>query len=982
MPPNRVIHQLLTGRKRRSQSIGASSRAISSRCETAKHDSDAENSRTKVLSSKTSDSNNNRKQRQTDYRNRNSERQLIVSPSKNQIQSSNFHLAASGIEMPVATNEPAAESLPTSTYGTRVAKEHSTEPSTTFPARKAYQQLEPQKCSSRYQQHTQSRYRRRYNMRRIQRGHYSCENGNDNGIETYIKDVDVYMTSSDNKNLDYDGKIESFASTGRRRHQSRQSKAYSRAIPLRTRNSSDAFAQQLVRTFLEQRGDKRFISSHTLLSSSPSLLDDPMLLPVFLLGISALSNVIEWYDQKRKEVEFSQSVLVRELVLWMKDRQELHAAYNSETIVRKHVDTLNQLAKFQESIENSHETSLILMSQQREDDEEIEERRRNQKKSNFEAENTAEEKMNNSLHHFGLYERGISLKDYENEYKQTGASDNSSLQLKEMGGYETRYLQKQHKRQEHLEVEESAKESNLEINIESTKSKQAGGPRMVVDPAVFRTKVKSSIDHSSNTDINEQSVGDKFMNSTIQVDSVVHDATLSSVPIFSDYADRSSNTDPQIDNTSQILMSANHSLERMTRRQITKPSSLETNVGGEEKKSKNRTSQTGREVQQRTQYVLEESKNAESVEHEDVNCDGTNSVSLSDDMSQVLLSQSRKRPPRSRRVTVSPRRLSDNKARNLNGQYQHNSKINFTGHHRSGDRKDSDIYISCPSGKVKRRRKDSTLKHSPRQSLQKAWVSSAQKRSPSFKQTSLTPSASGWVSNQGARNFVKDKRSPGVTAMVQANPSSGVQNHDRNSTGEKGAFSMKKNDCKGRTPIETLAISQKNDFGNPTSKIMYGERNIARKMTNKEIPGHDELFTQEQQNNTVSHTKQRHGSQPKNSPGIYAFVGINDFESSSAEKKVDKNNDNSSSYEYEEVVRGKEAREGLIGNECKECAVFFDEVVLQGDGAKCYDRDELLRCNRHRARRTPPQTPEDFWELSFRDEKLDRTKQETAKSNN
>ena len=56
----------------------------------------------------------------------------------------------------------------------------------------------------------------------------------------------------------------------------------------------------------------------------------------------------------------------------------------------------------------------------------------------------------------------------------------------------------------------------------------------------------------------------------------------------------------------------------------------------------------------------------------------------------------------------------------------------------------------------------------------------------------------------------------------------------------------------------------------------------------------------------------------------------------------------------------------------KECAGFFDDAVLRGDSAKAYDGDEILRCSRHLARQTSPQTPENYWELSFIDEKKDR----------
>jgi hypothetical protein len=72
-------------------------------------------------------------------------------------------------------------------------------------------------------------------------------------------------------------------------------------------------------------------------------------------------------------------------------------------------------------------------------------------------------------------------------------------------------------------------------------------------------------------------------------------------------------------------------------------------------------------------------------------------------------------------------------------------------------------------------------------------------------------------------------------------------------------------------------------------------------------------------------------------------------------------------YKYQEVVRKRAEREGLKPYDCPECAAFVD-MILQGDGAKVYNRDELMCCSRHRSRHTPPSTPPDFWELSFIDE--------------
>jgi hypothetical protein len=73
-------------------------------------------------------------------------------------------------------------------------------------------------------------------------------------------------------------------------------------------------------------------------------------------------------------------------------------------------------------------------------------------------------------------------------------------------------------------------------------------------------------------------------------------------------------------------------------------------------------------------------------------------------------------------------------------------------------------------------------------------------------------------------------------------------------------------------------------------------------------------------------------------------------------------------YRYQEVVRKRAEREGLKPYDCPDCAAFVD-TILQGEGAKVYNRNELMCCSRHRSRHTPPSTPPDFWELSFIDER-------------
>jgi hypothetical protein len=75
-------------------------------------------------------------------------------------------------------------------------------------------------------------------------------------------------------------------------------------------------------------------------------------------------------------------------------------------------------------------------------------------------------------------------------------------------------------------------------------------------------------------------------------------------------------------------------------------------------------------------------------------------------------------------------------------------------------------------------------------------------------------------------------------------------------------------------------------------------------------------------------------------------------------------------FRYQEVVRGKAERETLKGYECPECGDFLD-AALEGMEV---DRHEFMCASRHRARHTPPSTPEGFWELSFVDEMKQREK--------
>ena len=83
---------------------------------------------------------------------------------------------------------------------------------------------------------------------------------------------------------------------------------------------------------------------------------------------------------------------------------------------------------------------------------------------------------------------------------------------------------------------------------------------------------------------------------------------------------------------------------------------------------------------------------------------------------------------------------------------------------------------------------------------------------------------------------------------------------------------------------------------------------------------------------------------------------------------------------YQEVVRGKTAREALRAFDCEECRAFLN-AVCEGPGVEVFDRDSIIkRCSRHRSSFSPPKTPDGFWELSFADERAARLEAEDGQS--
>ncbi len=822
MPPNRVVHQLLAGRKRKAKSDGASIRAFSRSSDNENHESVTEKSGVNAYSSTFPPASLSKSDQQEQrggqkyYEAGNSEQQLVVSPSKIVVSKQGAHITE-------AYSEPSTDSLPT------------------FPgnmANRKQEREEERDLSKPNQRRIRCHYRRRYVQKSKQRE-----------IEYPCNLVDVNMTSFDKHGIDHEQlkETEFLLATRERRKQRGRKSTCTSATPIPLKNSNDGFADLLIKAFLQQRQGKRLTSPNKLLSlsSCPSLIDDQRVFSVLLLGVSALSHVMEWYERKRMETEFSQSQFARELVLWMKDRQELQTVYASETIVKERVDALNQLAQFEQSIQDSHQTSLKLLSQQREEENEIEEKHR---KHNFyvEAEERAKTQMKNEPRRFGFNKAGGSQQRC-NIYHRLGAPGND------------------------------------------------------------RTEISARMNGTPNADYDHARMG------------------------------------------------------------INEVKYISTDAGPKSKTSS---------------Y---ESKNDGGVQYESSDWKIDVSDSIPDDMSEVLLSQSQKHLLRPRRVTVSPRILSHDKAQRSREKYKHYSKINFSGQDQTeGDRRVSDIDFRYSPTKVTRH-KSNGLEQPSRLSSRKAWISRAPKRSPTLKQTSLTPSTSGWVSNRRARNFVRNESSQEIPAIKRRISTSHIPRCKNDSAVSKRGLHVQDFDGRDKSPLGTVSISQNNIIGRPTGKVdslssfNNAKRTAEQKMPNKEIPSHSNLSVLEQKNKKVRQSNEQYGFHSKVSSEKDDFNGISDFYVSSDAVNADKNDDVVSDYRYEEVVRGKVAREALIGYECKECAAFFDEAVLLGDGAKHYDRDELLRCSRHRARQTPPQTPEDYWELSFADEKAERLKQELGK---
>ena len=78
---------------------------------------------------------------------------------------------------------------------------------------------------------------------------------------------------------------------------------------------------------------------------------------------------------------------------------------------------------------------------------------------------------------------------------------------------------------------------------------------------------------------------------------------------------------------------------------------------------------------------------------------------------------------------------------------------------------------------------------------------------------------------------------------------------------------------------------------------------------------------------------------------------------------------------FKEVVRGKEARRRMHGQNCEECRIFFEAVAKDSNGV--FDADVMVQsCSRHKTSwKNATQTPPDFWEMDFIDERENEEKE-------
>lgn len=74
-------------------------------------------------------------------------------------------------------------------------------------------------------------------------------------------------------------------------------------------------------------------------------------------------------------------------------------------------------------------------------------------------------------------------------------------------------------------------------------------------------------------------------------------------------------------------------------------------------------------------------------------------------------------------------------------------------------------------------------------------------------------------------------------------------------------------------------------------------------------------------------------------------------------------------YAYKETVRCKAKRQGLPCYDCLSCRRFYEALRATGHDIDQLKPQQQLQFSRHRAKHRPTETPVDFWELDFADER-------------
>lgn len=73
----------------------------------------------------------------------------------------------------------------------------------------------------------------------------------------------------------------------------------------------------------------------------------------------------------------------------------------------------------------------------------------------------------------------------------------------------------------------------------------------------------------------------------------------------------------------------------------------------------------------------------------------------------------------------------------------------------------------------------------------------------------------------------------------------------------------------------------------------------------------------------------------------------------------------SENYKCIDVVRKRAERDALPGYTCFECEAFYEAMMQQGIMTEEGRKEHLRQCSRHKAKFTPPTTPEGFWDLTI-----------------